>query len=684
MSNRITFDAINTPDFRGANSLLVSGGQQYQDAIKGLTDTLKGVQTEVRSKNDALVQAYINQATTAEQLQSPEFRQGFQDTLSRLGNEYDAGVANKSLDTRVDTLKDRQLKEQQLSQAEMNLKLGKQTYDTNETKLAQDAALAAMLGHAGLGGDGALKLVTRQDGLDQFSKNHELAQGNQRIAQQNANTSSGELRLKKDQFEADAPIRTVNNLVAQGQTLATYANNPALAGNWTPEQVRETQMFGNAIVGASKARSDGQIPYASYAAKRAQELGLDPNLVNTIIAKESSFNPDAKSPAGAVGLGQLIPATAQRFGLDPNERNHPYKNIDASVKYIKHLANKFGNDPQKIFIGYHSGEGAVDGVLRNPQGNPKSTADWQRSMRIYQALQAGNGGGSVILPEGLKTDTYSGTGTGKSPKFSDTATGILTNAANNIGTFNAGIVADRAKAMNDNTVNADTWLKDAPSFGNGIPKTLYSMLKGDYANGQKGEIIKGADQLTPAQQAQALEIANQSYEQGKASGTGELFVTTSNLSTAKSHLQNAVNSLLKGDADKSKAYALSQIDNAVRTVVARDGMSAGEALNSMGISDDLKKAYIDNQQGKSNSTPTAQNAAKGASNLQKSQQEAKAKQYQEAKQQAEQARIARERKDQLAKAAEDKRKKDEENRKRMGIFSGQSLTARDNPFTARS
>lgn len=133
MSNRITFNQVATPDFSDVNTLLMSGGQQYQNAAKGLADTLKGVQTEVRSNNNAQIQNYLNQAT-AEQLQNPEFRQGYQNLLNSLKYEYDAEAAAKNYDARIDTLSQRAnqaLQEQSLKQG---IRFNDQVYSQNETR----------------------------------------------------------------------------------------------------------------------------------------------------------------------------------------------------------------------------------------------------------------------------------------------------------------------------------------------------------------------------------------------------------------------------------------------------------------------------------------------------------------------------------------------------------------------
>lgn len=85
---------------------------------------------------------------------------------------------------------------------------------------------------------------------------------------------------------------------------------------------------------------------------------------------ESSFNPAARSPAGAVGLYQFMPATAQQFGLSlkpQDERLDAVKNARAAAKYLKLLHGRFGNWPL-AFAAYNCGQGRVAGVLRKTGG----------------------------------------------------------------------------------------------------------------------------------------------------------------------------------------------------------------------------------------------------------------------------------------------------------------------------
>nr|WP_244614993.1 lytic transglycosylase domain-containing protein [Pukyongiella litopenaei] len=90
---------------------------------------------------------------------------------------------------------------------------------------------------------------------------------------------------------------------------------------------------------------------------------VSPALVLAMIAVESAGRADAVSHAGAAGLMQLMPATAQRFGV--GDRLQPDQNITGGVKYIDWLLDEFGNDPILALAGYNAGEGAVrahDGV----------------------------------------------------------------------------------------------------------------------------------------------------------------------------------------------------------------------------------------------------------------------------------------------------------------------------------
>ncbi len=89
----------------------------------------------------------------------------------------------------------------------------------------------------------------------------------------------------------------------------------------------------------------------------AREHGLDPLLVKAMIKVESNFNPDAVSPAGAMGVMQLMPGTAERVGV--SDAFDPEENIKGGIKYLAMLMKLFDNNTTLALAGYNAGENAV-------------------------------------------------------------------------------------------------------------------------------------------------------------------------------------------------------------------------------------------------------------------------------------------------------------------------------------
>ena len=96
-------------------------------------------------------------------------------------------------------------------------------------------------------------------------------------------------------------------------------------------------------------------PFGEVIESVAQAHGVDPMLVRAVIAVESNYRPRARSPKGAMGLMQLMPATARAY----NVRNpyDPKANIAAGVKHLKSLIDKWG--VELALAAYNAGEGAV-------------------------------------------------------------------------------------------------------------------------------------------------------------------------------------------------------------------------------------------------------------------------------------------------------------------------------------
>lgn len=97
--------------------------------------------------------------------------------------------------------------------------------------------------------------------------------------------------------------------------------------------------------------------YSPIIQEAATKHGIDPKLVHAVIHAESAYDAKAISSAGAVGLMQLMPATARQYGAQ--NRKDPKQNIFAGTRYLKYLLGLFNNDLALSVAAYNAGENAV-------------------------------------------------------------------------------------------------------------------------------------------------------------------------------------------------------------------------------------------------------------------------------------------------------------------------------------
>ena len=125
--------------------------------------------------------------------------------------------------------------------------------------------------------------------------------------------------------------------------------------------------------------------YDSIIERAAVSAAVEPNLLRAVIVVESGFNSRAVSRRGAMGLMQLMPATATRYGAaNPFD---PHENVHAGARYLKFLMDRFGPDLRLALAAYNAGENAVD---RNGGQVPpfaETMAYVPRVLRIYQMLK---------------------------------------------------------------------------------------------------------------------------------------------------------------------------------------------------------------------------------------------------------------------------------------------------------
>jgi soluble lytic murein transglycosylase-like protein len=102
------------------------------------------------------------------------------------------------------------------------------------------------------------------------------------------------------------------------------------------------------------------IEFSKLIRQAATKYGVDPELVEALVAVESGFNTRAISPKGARGLMQLMPTTAKRYGMKNEQELHvPAKNIDMGVRHLKDLLNFHQGQVVLAIASYNAGQGAI-------------------------------------------------------------------------------------------------------------------------------------------------------------------------------------------------------------------------------------------------------------------------------------------------------------------------------------
>lgn len=132
----------------------------------------------------------------------------------------------------------------------------------------------------------------------------------------------------------------------------------------------------------------------------AAQHRLEPALLHAVISAESSYNPWAVSPKGAMGMMQLMPGTADRFGV--NNPYDPIANIDGGARYLRWLLDQF-NDTRLAVAAYNAGEGAVQKYgnqippYRETQGYVVKVLDYYQQYRTGGGLYAASTSGMSPL-----------------------------------------------------------------------------------------------------------------------------------------------------------------------------------------------------------------------------------------------------------------------------------------------
>jgi Transglycosylase SLT domain len=100
--------------------------------------------------------------------------------------------------------------------------------------------------------------------------------------------------------------------------------------------------------------------YQNQARAAANANGIDPDIFVAQIAAESGFDPNAKSKAGAIGIAQFMPSTAQGMGVNPNDVT---SSLNGAAKLDAQNLQKYGGDYSKMLAAYNAGGGSVDNAV---------------------------------------------------------------------------------------------------------------------------------------------------------------------------------------------------------------------------------------------------------------------------------------------------------------------------------
>jgi len=161
-----------------------------------------------------------------------------------------------------------------------------------------------------------------------------------------------------------------------------------VAGGWAEFAVSDVVAIEpeEIFVAAPKMPLD-QAPFGELIRKATAKYEVDADLVFSVVAAESNFNPKAVSRRNAHGLMQLLPETAKRMGV--KDIYDPAQNIDGGTRYLRDLLKRYEGDLALTLAAYNAGPGAVERYGRIPPYN--ETIRYVRAIRKTYALRKSNG-----------------------------------------------------------------------------------------------------------------------------------------------------------------------------------------------------------------------------------------------------------------------------------------------------
>ena len=148
---------------------------------------------------------------------------------------------------------------------------------------------------------------------------------------------------------------------AKAQAQAPQTARHQSAGAASPKQAAALNVGTGMTAVSDLPPADADL--SAFVQQAAREYNVDPRLVSAVAQTESGGDQSAVSPAGAIGVMQLMPETAAALGVNPYDEQ---QNIEGGAKYLKQMLDSFGGDVKKAVAAYNAGAQAV----RDYQGVP--------------------------------------------------------------------------------------------------------------------------------------------------------------------------------------------------------------------------------------------------------------------------------------------------------------------------
>lgn len=180
-----------------------------------------------------------------------------------------------------------------------------------------------------------------------------------------------------------------------GDGMIYFSDQPLVGAKYQLEWKREAKRViaddRRTLIASGRRRSPpAKLPpsarrahYAAVIETTARQFNLHPELLHAVVRTESAYNPSAVSSAGAVGLMQLMPGTADRYGV--TDILDPEQNLRGGAKYLRDLLDLFEHDLRLALAAYNAGENAV---IRHGRRIPPYPETQRYVRKVLQCLWA--------------------------------------------------------------------------------------------------------------------------------------------------------------------------------------------------------------------------------------------------------------------------------------------------------